>query len=65
MFSIKELLGLGFYTSQLDQFLAAFRKAHPKLSTSQRKEIDKYQRIATLRDQPIEDIPKKTFWNLF
>ncbi len=65
MFSIREFLGLGYYISSLDKFLASFRKSHPKLSISQRKEIEKYKRISTLRDTPIEDIPKKQFWNLF
>jgi hypothetical protein len=65
MFSIREFLGLGYYTSSLDEFLASFRKAHPKLSTSQCKEIEKYKRISILRDNPIEHIPKKQFWNQF
>lgn len=65
MFSIREFLGLGYYTSSLDEFLASFRKAHPKLSSSQCKEIEKHKRVSTLRDNPIEHIPKKQFWNQF
>lgn len=65
MFNIREFLGLGYYTSKLDKFLSSFRKKHPEPSISQRMEIEKYQRITTLRDHPIENIPKKRFWDQF
>lgn len=65
MFNFREFLGLSFYISPLDKFLASFKKKHPKPSASQIKEIEKYQRISTQRDNPTEDIPKKRFWNHF
>ena len=43
------------YSSQIDQFLAAFDKAHPKRSRSQRREQSKYRAIYKLRDsQPTQ-----------
>mgnify|MGYP001243177458 CR=1 FL=1 len=65
MINIKELLGLTYYTSELDQFLSDFDKKHPKLSSSQRKEKDKYDRIYRLRDKPIQDGLEHTFWDKF
>ena len=50
MISFKELLGLGYYTSELDQFLSKFNETHPDLSASQQNEIKKHDRIVTLRD---------------
>ncbi len=46
MFSIKNFLNLGYYTSELDKFLSEYAKKHPKLSVSQREEMEKHQRIA-------------------
>ncbi len=44
------LLNLEFYISPLDQFLAKFRKQHPDLSQSQRREKQKYADIFNKRD---------------
>lgn len=41
---------LSNYVSEIDQVLQQFDKTHPPLSTSQRKEIEKYRRIYALRD---------------
>jgi hypothetical protein len=38
------------YVSEVDQFFHQFDKKHPQLSTSQRKEREKYLRIYRLRD---------------
>lgn len=46
MFNIKKLLNLTYYTSELDKFLSEFTVKHPKLSASQRQEMEKHQRIA-------------------
>lgn len=46
MFNIKKFLNLTYYTSDLDKFLSEYSKKHPKLSDSQREEMEKYQRIA-------------------
>jgi hypothetical protein len=66
MINLKEFLGLGYYTSELDEFLKNYDKNHPKFSASQRSEIEKYQRIYHLRDDPQAADPKKTtFWDKF
>lgn len=52
MINIKEILGLTYYTSKLDQFLSNFNKTHPRLSLSQRQEKEKYAQIYKLRDNP-------------
>lgn len=65
LINIKEFLGLGYYTSELDTFLNAFDKNNPKLSLSQRKEIEKYRRIDALRDNPTQPEQKNTFWDNF
>jgi len=62
---LKKFLGLTFYISPLDQFLETYDKAHPKLSLSQRKEIDKYARIINLRDNKVLPEIKKTLWDQF
>jgi len=49
---LKKWLNLNFYISELDQFLQAYRKSHPKLSCSQKEEIQKYQAIHRKRDKP-------------
>lgn len=63
--NLKEFLGLGFYTSELDRFLAEFDKNHPKLSASQRKEINKYARLNRLRDNEAASTDEKSFWDKF
>jgi hypothetical protein len=65
MINIKEFLGLDYYTSPLDEFLANFDKSHPKLSASQRKELEKYKRIYALRDRPQEVKVDKPLWDKF
>jgi len=65
MINIREFLGLSYYISGLDKFLAEFKKSHKKLSSSQRKEIEKYNRIYALRDQPAPPETKKTLWDKF
>ncbi len=52
MINIKEFLGLTYYTSKLDEFLAEYDRNHPQRSASQHREITKYARIDTLRDDP-------------
>jgi nitrate/nitrite-specific signal transduction histidine kinase len=42
------------YISNIDIFLQEFDKKHPK-SESQLAEIQKYQRVFALRDNPIAD----------
>lgn len=49
---IKKWLNLNFYVSELDQFLQTYRQAHPKISCSQKAEIQKYQTIYQKRDNP-------------
>lgn len=62
--SLREFLGLEYYVSKLDEFLAKFDKNHPKPSASQRKEIEKYNKIFDLRDG--KNLPaKKDFWENF
>ena len=65
MFNIKEFLGLAYYTSELDQFLADFDKTHPRASASQHMEIEKYRRILNLRDHASKTSSQKTFWDQF
>lgn len=65
MINIRAWLGLAYYTSPIDQFLTDFDKTHPHLSTSQRKEIDKYKRIYAMRDNPNYTPPKEDFWEHF
>jgi len=65
MLNIKEFLGLAYYTSDLDRFLADFDKTHHKMSASQRKEVEKYNRIFTERDHALSTRKKETFWSLF
>jgi hypothetical protein len=62
---LQEFLGLGFYTSELDLFLKQWDQQHPKFSSSQRQEINKYQRIYRLRDQAVSLPETKTFWDKF
>lgn len=65
MINIKEFLGLGYYTSKLDEFLAHFYQTHQKMSASQRAEMEKYNRIYKLRDTVTKDNKQKSFWSLF
>lgn len=61
----RRLMGLEFYTSPLDEFLAKYEQGHPGLSHSQRKEIDKYARISKLRDDVVSEAKPEIFWDKF
>jgi hypothetical protein len=63
--NIKEFLNLTYYISKPDQFLIDFDKTHPKLSASQLREKEKYERIGRLRDEPSAPSAKSTFWDKF
>lgn len=66
MINLKEFLNLNFYVSKLDQFLTEFDKKHPNLSASQRKEMEKFERIYKLRDDAkASDVKPDTFWKNF
>jgi hypothetical protein len=66
MINIRKFLGLDYYTSQLDQFLAKLKRNQTHLSASQLAEKNKYQRISALRDTAnSSDSPKKSFWDEF
>lgn len=65
MINIKSLLGLDYYTSPLDIFLADFNENHPRLSESQRAEVKKYQRIYQCRDNPCVSDKPETMWEKF
>lgn len=65
MINIREFLGLGYYQSGLDIFLHEFDKENPGLSESQRKEIEKYTRIYSLRDNPGGKLLSSDFWENF
>jgi hypothetical protein len=65
MINIKSLLGLDYYTSGLDNFLAEFDKTHPKLSKSQLAEKQKYARIYKLRSDPNYHEKKEDFWDKY
>lgn len=65
MFNLREFLGLGYYTSEIDEFLAHFDKTHPGQSASQKAEIGKYRRIYNLRDRGDSAQSEKTFWEGF
>jgi hypothetical protein len=43
--NIKEFLGLEYYVSGVDKFLAEFDKSHHKLSPSQQREVKKHKDI--------------------
>ena len=65
MINIKSLLGLDYYTSPLDIFLKAFDRSHPKLSHSQRAEMQKYARLNKMRNEKNYSEPKDSFWDKF
>ena len=65
MINIKEFFNLTYYTSKLDQFLAAFKQKNPKLSTSQRMEKEKYAKIFQMRDDVSSPASKDTLWDKF
>lgn len=61
---IRAFLGLSYYESELDQFLAEYDHKHPKPSAAQRQEIDKYRRIYALRDGQ-QAAEKTDLWEKF
>lgn len=65
MINIRSILGLDYYTSEIDQFLKNFDKTHPNLSASQRKEKEKFTRIYQLRDDPKAHEINDDFWDNF
>lgn len=62
---IKSWLGLDFYTSPLDLFLAKLNAPHRHLSKSEQCEIDKHRQLATTRDQPTTPRKKPAHWDAF
>lgn len=61
-----KLLNLDFYVSPLDNFLNEYKHSHKELSKSQREEVNKYDRVMELRDNPqAKDNTKATFWDKF
>lgn len=69
MINIREFLGLGYYTSNLDEFIAEFNKKHHKLSVSQRLEIEMHAGIRALRDNATDTAHDHSthskLWNKF
>ncbi|HLB41328.1 MAG TPA: CBU_0585 family protein [Gammaproteobacteria bacterium] len=65
MLNFKKILGLDYYTSEIDKFLDNFDTAHPKLSASQQTEQKKYARINDLRDHAKPQEKQETFWDKF
>ena len=63
---ISKFLNLGFYVSSLDKFLNEYSRSHKDLSRSQRQEVDKYNRIYRMRDNPeAGNKQEHTFWDKF
>jgi hypothetical protein len=62
--NIKAFLGLTYYTSELDIFLKEYNKNHPKLSASQRQEVEKYRKIFEMRDGKTVEQPSD-MWDKF
>ncbi len=52
------------YVSEIDKMLTAFDQTYPK-SESQLAEIQKYERIYKLRDEPIEKKKEDQIWEKF
>jgi hypothetical protein len=51
------------FISDIDKKLAEFDATHPK-TASQQEEIDKYARIHTLRDTPVDQPePEENIWD--
>lgn len=53
------------FVSEIDQFLQAFDQKNPKLSTSQKREKEKYQRIYRLRDAHDHAEQSPSLWEGF
>ena len=65
MINIREFLGLEYYISEIDQFLAELDQLYPKPSASQRAEMKKYARIIELRDNPTSQSLRASTWDKF
>lgn len=65
MINFKKLLGLEYYVSPTDQFLAQYDQSHHGLSHAQRKEIDKSRKIAKMRDHVEAAAHADKFWDKF
>ncbi|OGT36844.1 MAG: hypothetical protein A3F11_08665 [Gammaproteobacteria bacterium RIFCSPHIGHO2_12_FULL_37_14] len=65
MLNFKKILGLEYFTSELDKFLGNFNASHPKLSASQHAEQKKYERINKLRDSATPYQKQTTLWDKF
>jgi len=53
------------YVSDTDRLLQNFDKEHPEVTESQKKEIEKYNRIYFLRDSMNRQDPPKKLWEGF
>lgn len=62
---LKRWFNLDFYVSSLDRFLEAYRQKHPRMSASQRAEIEKYAALNKQRDDVNAPTTKTTFWKNF
>lgn len=62
---IKSWLGLDFYTSPLDLFLAKLNAPHRHLNKAEQQEINKHCRIAKARDKPTAPCKKPGHWDAF
>ena len=56
---------LSNYVSEIDQFLQAFDKQNPEPSVAQKKEIKKYQRVYSLRDDATRVEKPSSLWEKF
>lgn len=64
---LKKIFGRqpNYFISDAEKFLYEFNKSHPEKSASQLKEIEKYERIAYLRDHANKASNKNTVWDGF
>jgi hypothetical protein len=53
------------YVSEIDQFIEKFNKDHASLSLSQKKEIQKYEKVYFLRDVADRSEMPKKLWEGF
>lgn len=65
MLNFKKIMGLDYFTSEIDIFLHHFDASHPKLSASQLAERKKYDRIGDLRDHAQPAQKQVTLWDKF
>ena len=62
---LKSWLGLDFYTSPLDLFLAQLNAPRRHLTKAEQQEVDKHRRLADARDKPIAPRQKPAHWDAF